>query len=823
MIKRTLSGGIKVLKISTLVSVIFSLIIVLVVVFFVKYPILLQAPIENQLSSLTGLDVRLSKITFYFENIGITLKVHGISISSNKNQQKIAIIKKLSWHVNLLNLFDNIYHPSKIYIDTLMLYSNLVDVNINNINNIVSLRVLEKLYFFESLHINKIIIKHAIKIAPLTFKRDGVQFLLTTPRQDLATKYFNVTISLSNLQVSCDGCLTLPITVSNDDFKIVLVFKLYSQKNDDFIQIIGLIKRMDVVKISDYLPVVLIGSATYKWIKQAFQSGTIDNININIKKNLSKELPAKIKFDAHLTNTELLFNADWYNLNQLDADIYIDDKKITVTVNHTTLNEMFLQGIKVQILDMSKDELEVSVVGKINTYSEVLTRFLKEAPLNSNVNNALKHFSLSGKVIADVELTIPLNKTDPTLDIDLNIEDNRLTILGGAIVINNYNAHLVLHNNKIISYGMGNIRGNSFNIHINSNNQDSGLDVLFAVVLTNSSDNFELYLAKYLNQSWQVNIKSDALKTNAKIILNKGVLPEVKLTNLQITGLDKIKGNWDIRVKDIPSMHLSVQDIQVGKRKIPNFHATLESQDKMLKIINLEFLGVAFGAQNLSFNGVWINGRTKLFAKVKGNKLSEFLDKLNIKWKVRGGQFEFDVRLFCNCAPWNMSSEDISGLIKVKVKEGVFTNKDPNIGLVLSLLNIKSIVKRLELNITDLISKGFAYDTIDAQIYINNSMATIVHFELNSSSSIITLTGSSKFVEQTYHLEAKVLPAIGDAVPIVTYLAGGGLAGLGVWLTDRMLFKGELINNIVDKVVEFKYKITGPWNKPVIEKISTVL
>lgn len=203
--------------------------------------------------------------------------------------------------------------------------------------------------------------------------------------------------------------------------------------------------------------------------------------------------------------------------------------------------------------------------------------------------------------------------------------------------------------------------------------------------------------------------------------------------------------------------------------------------------------------------------------------MSEFLDKLNIKGKVRGGQFEFDVRLFCNCAPWNMSSEDISGLIKVKVKEGVFTNEDLNIGLVLSLLNIKSIAKRLELNITDLISKGFAYDTIDAQIYINNSMATIVHFELNSSSSIITLTGSSKFVEQTYHLEAKVLPAIGDAVPIATYLAGGGLAGLGVWLTDRMLFKGELINNIVDKVVEFKYKITGPWNKPVIEKISTVL
>uniref|UniRef100_UPI000465838F YhdP family protein n=1 Tax=Candidatus Ruthturnera calyptogenae TaxID=386487 RepID=UPI000465838F len=96
-------------------------------------------------------------------------------------------------------------------------------------------------------------------------------------------------------------------------------------------------------------------------------------------------------------------------------------------------------------------------------------------------------------------------------------------------------------------------------------------------------------------------------------------------------------------------------------------------------------------------------------------------------------------------------------------------------------------------------------------------------FKLDSSSSTINLTGSSNIVKQTYHLEAKVLPAISDAVPITTYLAGGGLSGMVVWLVDKILFKGKLINNIVDKVVEFKYKITGSWNKPIIENISTVL
>lgn len=820
MIKKTRLSGIEVLKISTWVSVIFALIIVLVVGFFVAFPMLLKAPIETQLSNLTGFDVQLSKITFNFENKGIALKVHDISIASSKARQ-MALIKNLSWHVNLLNLFDDIYHPSKIYIDTLTLYSNPDDFNINDIKNMVSLDVLEELSFFESLHINKTIIKDMVEIAPLTLKRDGGQFLLTIPSQSIGTKHLNITIDLSGIKTNQNGFLTLPIILSGDDFELLSSFELYTQQGDNFIQFSSFTQRMNVINISDYLPVALIGDATHQWIKHAFQSGELDNINISVKKNLSKQLPVKIKFDAHLNNTELLFDTDWQSLKQLDADIAIDGKKITVMVNHTTLNDMPLQGVKVQMLDMSKDKLEVSIVGKINTQSEILTQFLKQAPLSDNVNEALGQFSLFGKVVGELDLTIPLDKTEPVLDIDLSIQDNRLTTLGGAIVVKNYEAQLALHNNQITSKGVGNIQGETFNIRINSNNQDSVSDVLFEVGLTNSSDNFEFYLAKYSDQSWQANVKSNGLKTDAKIILNKDALPEVTLTNLQVTALDKIKGNWDIQAKDFPSMHLSVQGIQVGERKWPDFNATLESKDKVLKIINLEFVG--FGNQNLSFEGTWADGRTRLIGKAKGQKLSEFLDKLNIKEKVRGGQFDFDARLFCNCAPWNMSFRDISGLIKIKIKEGVFSSKDPNIGRLLSLLNIKSIARRLELNVTDLVSKGFAYDTIAAQISINHSVVSIRHFKLNSSSSTINLTGSSNIVKQTHHLEAKVLPTISDAVPIATYLAGGGLAGLGVWLVDKTLFKGKLINKIVDKVVEFKYKITGSWHEPIIENVSTAL
>jgi uncharacterized protein YhdP len=48
----------------------------------------------------------------------------------------------------------------------------------------------------------------------------------------------------------------------------------------------------------------------------------------------------------------------------------------------------------------------------------------------------------------------------------------------------------------------------------------------------------------------------------------------------------------------------------------------------------------------------------------------------------------------------------------VNVKEGVFTDQDPNIGRILSLLNIKSIAKRLSLNFSDVTNKGFTYELL---------------------------------------------------------------------------------------------------------------
>ena len=829
MIKKTLSHGIKVLKLSTWISVVAALLVVLVVAFFVTFPALIKAPIEQQLSEFSELDISLSKISFDFNQDGLALNLHNFKVRSPQQGLPIAEVNHLQWDINLISLLDDVYHPSEIFIDTLILYSdtdqNTNEFGVNQIRQLISPQSLEALYFFKSLSINKTLIKgsQTIEIAPMVLSRNEAQLSLSVVEQDLGFSLpdsqvgkANIIATLSTTQSNQNKALIIPLLISNDEFSVQSHLKIFNEHGNDFVEFNSYIEQMQASDMAKYLPAQALSDDTHAWIKRGFVSGKLEDTQFYLKRNLSTSTIVETRFDTNLKDMELLFNSDWNSLKQLDATLQTDGKKIVVMVHSTQLNEMALNDIKVQILDMGQPKLEAEVIGKINTQSEDLIEFLRRAPLSETVNEVMNQFTLTGDVTGDMKLVVPLDERESILDIDLVFDKNHLTTLNGGVVVEDYTSKLAFHNDEITATGAGNIRGMPFDIYINPDNRGDDNESTFGVELSDNSG-LEVYITKRLDQSWRARVESESIKGNVEVVLNEGGNPSVKLLGLQVTTLDAIKGEWDITPNDFPSMYLSAQGVYIDENVLPNFSAELLSQDNMLTISNLQFDGVGVGDEMLSFNGFWVDGRTGLYANAKGNGLAEFLQKLKVKEKVAGGEFDFDIRLFCECTPWNMNYQDVTGYVAMKVKKGVFTEKDPNIGRILSLLNIKSIAKRLKLDVGDVTKEGFVYEDIDARIHISNALAKIDKFELNATSGVIRLTGHSHIINEEYEMMAKVSPAVGDAVPAATALAGGGAIGLGVWLIDEALFDGKLIDKIVDKVVDIEYKITGPWDNPVIE------
>ena len=271
--------------------------------------------------------------------------------------------------------------------------------------------------------------------------------------------------------------------------------------------------------------------------------------------------------------------------------------------------------------------------------------------------------------------------------------------------------------------------------------------------------------------------------------------------------------------KIFPSFHLSSKNSKVNDQEIPNFEADLISHEYVMEIKNLVFENIGLSDEDLVFNGSWLNGKTALRAKASNDNLSSFLEKFGVDEPVIGGGFNVDLRLYCDCQPWEVSLEKITGYMQADVAEGVLPIKILIFSNFSLLLILESIANRLRLSRDELREQGYVYDQINAKLLFNKGVAKVDYFLVESEESDIELTGSVDVIKRDYNLAANVQPALADTIPLATYLAGGGLAGLGVWAADKMLFGGEVMSGLLDNAIEVTFIISGPWSEPIIEQI----
>ncbi len=827
MINKTLSHGVKIIKISTWLSAAVALVLVLIIGFLSLFPALLKSPIEQRLSEVSQTQITIGRLGFGLEGLGMVFNIRDTQIVDPQTQHRLASVDHVQFEVDWLTLFDDIYRPSDISIGQLDLYLNQATSTDKPASDLPVLKVddhQQLLGFFHSLSVDKTRLhwpNRVLELGSVKLERDQDQLILKLSDQAIGAQHFSATSTLSMTQAGQTGILSMPMRLDGKQFALMANASLKTLNQDQHLVLEAYLPSIAATQAGDYLGAGLLDQKLSAWLQRAFQAGEIANLSLTLDKNLSQNTPMQLQLRADLVDMQLQFNSRWQALTALDAQLLIEDDQLLISIDNTQLANLDLQDFKVGIPNLSRPGLQVEVSGPLTAQSQQLTEFLKVAPLGETVDEVLAQFELTGQARGQVDLVIPLDQREAQIDVDLTLTDNRLSTLEGKVVVEDYNSSLSYHHHQILGQGSGHIRGQAYDILINPSNRHDDVDSRFAVELVR--DDVELYITQREDRHWRARIESGSVKGNVEYLPNHDGYPTVRLLGFQVEEGQSKQQTWQFTPEDFPDMHLEVKSLFVDEVQLPDFSATLQSKDKLLSISHLQFDGVGVGQQQLDFNGVWVDGRTRLYSQASGDSLSEFLNTLKVKEPVKGGRFEADIRLSCECMPWQMGLSNLTGYVTLKVEKGEFSDQDPNLGRVLSLLNIDSISRRLKLDVDDLVSKGFVYDSINAKAHLGQAQAVIDTFVLDSTSSDIILTGSSNYLDRTYDLQAKVKPEIAASVPAATYLAGGGLAGLGVWLVDKALFKGKMIDKIVDTVVEFKYKISGDWDEPNIENISSIL
>jgi uncharacterized protein YhdP len=181
---------------------------------------------------------------------------------------------------------------------------------------------------------------------------------------------------------------------------------------------------------------------------------------------------------------------------------------------------------------------------------------------------------------------------------------------------------------------------------------------------------------------------------------------------------------------------------------------------------------------------------------------------------VRGGTASLFGKLAWNGAPQDFDLPSLSGTVNLEARSGQFTKLEPGIGKLLSIFNLQALPRRVALDFKDIFSEGFSFDSISGEATIKRGVATTQELRILASSATVLMSGDVDLVHETQKLKVRVIPSVGDSVATVTALLGGPVAGLGVFLAQRLL------KDPLGQLIAYDYAVTGTWSDPNVVKLS---
>ncbi|MCB1863940.1 MAG: TIGR02099 family protein [Chromatiales bacterium] len=234
----------------------------------------------------------------------------------------------------------------------------------------------------------------------------------------------------------------------------------------------------------------------------------------------------------------------------------------------------------------------------------------------------------------------------------------------------------------------------------------------------------------------------------------------------------------------------------------------------------LEFATIRLDGQalQLSGQGRWTGAgdamRTSLRLRASGEDIGQVLRQFGYAQTLTGARFEADIDSAVAGPPAALALTALNGTVDLRLREGRIPSVDPGVGRVFGLLNLGTIGKRLTLDFRDLFESGLRFDRIDGRFTLAEGDAYTNDLRIEGPNAGIEITGRVGLLARDYDETVTVTPNLGLSLPLVGVAAGGPAVGAAVWLAQSVLGRP------VERIARFRYEVTGPWDEPVIERVS---
>ena len=229
----------------------------------------------------------------------------------------------------------------------------------------------------------------------------------------------------------------------------------------------------------------------------------------------------------------------------------------------------------------------------------------------------------------------------------------------------------------------------------------------------------------------------------------------------------------------------------------------------------IDHLVLSGGKTTLNADGWWKREKGLSSAALKFDLASEdsagTLKALGYAPNLDAKQSKFSSDLLWSPEASGIAWAQARGKVVIDVKDGSLRTVDPGAGRVLGLLNIYALPRRFSLDFHDVVKSGLGFSTINGSYDLADGNAITSDLEIKGPSLTMEVRGRIGLAARDFDQKVTVHPSVSTGVAIGATLVGGPAAGALVLLAQQVLGKP------LDKLTQFSYHLTGPWDNPKVE------
>ena len=226
---------------------------------------------------------------------------------------------------------------------------------------------------------------------------------------------------------------------------------------------------------------------------------------------------------------------------------------------------------------------------------------------------------------------------------------------------------------------------------------------------------------------------------------------------------------------------------------------------------------LSFKHQSLVGEGGWtwytdVN-RSSLYLQVKADKAEHAAALLGMASMVEGGDIQVNSTMNWAGGFDCYDTRLIEGNLTLNANNGTLSETSPGLARLFGLLSFDAFTRRLKLGLSDVLSRGLAYDEVRITSKLNKGLLQLEQMSLNGPSVRMSMTGSTDLIAEEHQLNAKVTPLIGDSIPTMALLSGvSPITAIGVYLLQK------IVPPLSGNILEFDYRINGSWQDPQLNE-----